>query len=73
MLTTITPLHGKQERSIMSHETACAAHQLTLSAVIVTEHMVVHERRAFYTEWAQLTGSFPRDPLFCQLFRRSRS
>lgn len=59
MLTTVTPLYGRQERSIISHETACAAQQLTPSAIIVTEHMVVHERRAFYTEWAELTGSFP--------------
>lgn len=59
MLTTITPLHGRQERCIMSHVTACAEHQLTPSAIIVTEHMVQFERRAFYTEWAELTGAFP--------------
>lgn len=59
MLTTITPTHGRQERSIMSHPTACAQHQLTFSAIIVIEHMVQLERRAFYTEWAELTGSFP--------------
>lgn len=59
MLTTITPLHGRQERCIMSHATACTEHQLTPSAIIVTEHMVQFERRAFYTQWAELAGTFP--------------
>lgn len=59
MLTTVTPLHGRQERSIMSHPTACAAQQMTMSCTIVTEHLMQIERRAFYTEWAEITGSFP--------------
>lgn len=75
MLTTVTPTHGRQERAIVSHPTACAAHALTPSLIIVTEHMVPHERRAFYTEWAELTGSFPTQDcpprFFSHLFRKS--
>lgn len=59
MLTTITPTQGKQQRCVMSHATACTAQQMTMSLIIVTEHMMQLERRAFYTEWAELTGTFP--------------